>query len=197
MTITASPLTWPTFRPRTPYDRRRRNAFQVSSVDTGIREVAREVRLLGGKGMIISTNLPTRRDGFPYSGVAEPKDPGVAVYFTLRGKDYCFACDTHSKVAHNLRAVAKTIEAIRGIERWGSGSMVEQAFTGFEALPNPDRGRTWREVLGLPNSGQLTAQQVESAYRQLRSATHPDRGGSSSAFIAVQDAYDRAMRELA
>jgi len=49
----------------------------------------------------------------------------------------CLACDRWDKVQDNIYAIAMTIEPLRGIERWGSGSMVEQAFTGFFALPAP------------------------------------------------------------
>lgn len=47
----------------------------------------------------------------------------------------CFACEKWQDVYGNIYAIGKTIEALRGIERWGTGDMVEQAFTGFVALP--------------------------------------------------------------
>ena len=60
----------------------------------------------------------------------------------------CFACDKWRDVYDNIYAIGKTIEALRGIERWGTGDMVEQAFTGFVALPSPKS--PW-EILGVPS----------------------------------------------
>jgi hypothetical protein len=48
----------------------------------------------------------------------------------------CFACDRWDSVADNVQAIRKTIEALRGIERWGTGDMVQRAFAGFVALPS-------------------------------------------------------------
>ena len=49
-----------------------------------------------------------------------------------------------------MQAIAKTIEALRGINRWGTGDMMEAAFKGFSALPAPDTNKPWREVLDTP-----------------------------------------------
>lgn len=87
-----------------------------------------------------------RQDGFPYPKQALPADKGVAIYFTLNSRQMCFACDRWDKVQDNIYAIAMTIEALRGIERWGSGSMVEQAFTGFVALPAP---KSPHDILGV------------------------------------------------
>jgi len=100
-------------------------------------QVLHEIKLLGGSSPIISTNIPLRKDGVPYATYREPRDQGVAAYFTLKRRQMCFARDRWETISENMQAVSKTIEALRGIERWGSGSMVEQAFTGFVALPAP------------------------------------------------------------
>lgn len=42
---------------------------------------------------------------------------GVAVYFTLKGQQFCFACDHWDEIKDNMQAIHKTIEALRGIER--------------------------------------------------------------------------------
>lgn len=41
-----------------------------------------ELRLLGAKGLVVSTNVELRLDGLPYSESRHIADPGVAVYFT-------------------------------------------------------------------------------------------------------------------
>src|SRR5262245_54177038 len=94
-----------------------------------------------------SCPLTFRCDGTACStpGNGSRRTGGSAVYFTHKGRQMCFACDRWDKMEDNLHAVSKTIEALRGIERWGTGEMVQQAFTGFVALP----GNSPWEVLGL------------------------------------------------
>lgn len=189
----AYPLYWPVGRKRTQY--RETSRFGLSFARARD-DVAREVKLLGGRDLILSTNIPLRRDGLPYAGVAQPQDPGVAVYFTYKGKQFCFACDRWRKVEDNMRAIALTVEALRGIARWGTGDMLEAAFTGFVALPDPQRARTWREVLGFPPGRIPPVGEIDSNYRVLRSRHHPDKGGDGRLFHEVQTAYAAARREL-
>lgn len=189
----AYPLTWPAGRPRTKRTERSRFGVKFS---TARNQIVNSIRLLGGKAMILSTNIPTKRDGLPYAIQTQPDDTGVAVYFTYKGKQMCFACDRWNKVEDNLRAVALTIEGLRGIARWGTGDMMEAAFTGFTALPNPDRTISWMEVLGFAAGSVVTLDDAESAYKRLRSAHHPDKGGSADQFNAVQQAYEQARKHF-
>jgi hypothetical protein len=177
----AYPLQWPGGRPRTTYPQASRFKTAFTKVK---RQCVAEIAALGGKDAIISTNIPTRQDGLPYSNYRIPQDKGVAVYFTLKGKQMCFACDRWDKVEDNLQAIHKTIEALRGIERWGSGSMVEQAFTGFLALPAP---RSAHEVLGVAlGAGE---DEIRKAYRDKVKIHHPDAGGSAAAMQEITSAY--------
>lgn len=147
-------------------------------------------RLGASAPVIISTNLRTRLDGLPAGGQAEPSDPGVAVYFLLNGVETCVAIDRFTRVADNLRAVARTIEALRGIERWGGASLLATAFTGFQGLPAP--GETsepaWWVTLGVDeNAAQET---IEAAGRRLVAAHHPDKGGDAEEFKRVVAAWN-------
>lgn len=182
----AYPLTWPQGRPRTKWPEASR--FDAT-LGAAVKDVQHEVALLGGVDLIISSNLATRRDGLPYANSAQPDDRGVAVYFTLKKRPMCFACDRWRKVEENMRAIAKTIDALRGIERWGSGQMVEQAFTGFLSLPAPEQ--PW-QVLGLPDS-HCTRQQIEAAYRELAMKHHPDRGGDQYEMARINAARDALL----
>ena len=58
--------------------------------------------------------------------------------------EHVLACDRWDRPEHNLRAIAKHVEAIRGQERWGVGS-VAQAFRGYQALPSRATGKPWWE----------------------------------------------------
>lgn len=185
----AFPLTWPMGRPRAKYTH---SSNFRTALGKAIQEVRNEVARLGGAKLIISSNLPLRRDGIPYANASQPTDRGVAVYFTYKKRPMCFACDRWTKVEDNMWAIAKTIDALRGIERWGSGEMVEQAFTGFIALPAPEQ--PW-QVLGL--SSHATRDEVEDAYRKLAMKHHPDRGGDPQEMARINAARDALLQSLA
>jgi hypothetical protein len=61
---TAYPLQWPDGRPRTPAHRRTKAAFSTTFAVARDNLVA-EVRRLGGRNLVISTNVPLRQDGLP------------------------------------------------------------------------------------------------------------------------------------
>lgn len=146
---------------------------------------------MGGSYLVISSDMVLRRDGLPYAQQKHPDDPGVAVYFLRKGKQMTFACDRWDKVHDNLYAIAKTINAIRAIERWGSSDMMERAFAAFEALPGPSEPSAfWRSVLGM--EGEPTRAQVDEAYRARAKAAHPDRGGSREEWDRLAAAYEVA-----
>ena len=165
----AFPLQWPAGKRRITSPRR--SNFR-STHSAACRFVLTEIRRLGGTLPVISTNIPLLLDGLPYAKYRTPDDRGVAVYFTYRGQQMCFACDKWDVVHDNIYAVGKTIEALRGVERWGTGEMVQQAFTGFVALPS---NSPW-EVLGLKPGA--SAAGIEAAYRDRAKRCHPDVGGS-------------------
>ncbi len=202
MAIEAYPLQWPVGRPRTERWARERSNFETTFARARD-DITREVALLtnqstrwGGIDVVISTNTPLRRDGLPLAGQKNPDDPGVAVYFSYKQKPMSFACDRWDKIEDNMRAIVKTIEALRGIARWGTGDMLEAAFTGFVALPAPGVS-TWRSVLGFsPGAQPIGPDGLKQAYRVAASAAHPDKGGSHDRMTAVNLAYEQAQQEL-
>jgi DnaJ-like protein len=185
---TAFPLTWPAGLPRTAWHHRKRAAFK-QSIKSATDFLKDEVRRMDGRYPVISSGMELRRDGLPYAQQRQPADPGVAVYFLRKGKQMTFACDRWDRVHDNLYAIAKTIEAIRGIERWGSSDMMERAFAAFEALPAP-RKAAWWEILGV--SATAARATIEAAYREKAKAVHPDRGGSREAWDSLASAYEDA-----
>jgi hypothetical protein len=183
------PLTWPPGWPRTPDHRRGHSPFKVTP-DKAYRELVQELERLGARNVIVSSNLKLRQDGFPYASQPRHNDEGIAVYFTRKGVEMALACDKFAKREANMRAITKTIDAIRGIERWGSSDMMERAFTGFTALPSSSE--SWWGILGVePNARRV---EIDAAYRRRRSEAHPDRGGDADSFDAVQRAYEQATR---
>lgn len=146
------------------------------------------------ESIIISTNIPVRKDGLPRSGFRKPDDPGVAVYFELDGRPYCLPCDKWDRVEDNLAAVAAHIAALRGIERWGVGE-AHDVYTGFKALPENTLtdAQIWKRLglSGKPDSWE----EVKDAYRRRSQIDHPDKpSGSHEAFTELKDAYERALQ---
>jgi hypothetical protein len=191
--IDAHPLTWPAGWPRT--NSPKRSSFGKYTFEQSRRDVLRQLRLLRASDIIISSNLKLRQDGWPYSNQRQPDDAGIAVYFKLNGEDQCIPCDKWWTVEENLRAISKTIDAIRGLERWGAKEMVNAAFRGFKALPasgdsTPSNQRNWFDVLEVSPNASWDV--IEAAYRKLLHKVHPDKGGSVTAFYELQDAFKQA-----
>lgn len=186
----AHPLAWPAGRPRTKRAELARFGTSRARARDGLMN---ELRLLAAKQIVLSTNVPLRRDGLPYASLREPDDTGVAVYFLWKGRQKCFTCDRWDKVQDNLQAVRLTIAAFRGLDRWGTGDMVEAAFVGFDALPAP-AGTMWHEILGV--SVEATRDEIELAFRRKASEAHPDTGGSHAAMTAVNEARKVGLRAL-
>lgn len=181
------PLDWPAGWKRTASPKRA--PFKVSPAQAE-RDLLAELRMMGAKRVIISTNRRVNRDGSFSAARQLVYDPGVAVYFTRGARDVVLACDQYHEIHANLRAIGKTIEALRGIERWGASDMLERAFTGFEALPAPEQ---WWQVLGVPAAA--TREEINRAWREAARRAHPDQGGSDAAMARVNAARDRGLAE--
>lgn len=191
---TAYPLQWPEGKPRTPPHKRMPARFSSAGRELSVAEANTrlydEARRLGLRTFVLSTNVELKADGWPRSGARNPDDPGAAFYFTLKGRPHCLPCDRWNRVADNIAAIAKHIEATRAIERYGVGDLAAQ-FTGFLALP-PSK-RPWRDVLG---KGINTLAQAEAVYRQLARERHPDQGGSDAMMAELNVAIANARLEL-
>lgn len=199
--ITNFPLYWPNNQPRTEPSKRKRAAFSTRSsrfsygparkhsVAESAGELEAEIRRMGGKNMVISSNLKVKANGMPYSSQHAPDDPGVAVYFEWHKLNPVFPCDKRLSVEDNLWAIVKHIEALRGQERWGVGSL-DQAFAGYAQLPDPD-AKEWREVLFVPRDSDNET--IRRQYITLAKQYHPDAGGDPILFDQIRKAYDLAM----
>jgi hypothetical protein len=192
MTVESYPLHWPAGRPRTPRNQISYSRFSPGNRAQEVRSVQDELWRLGAKNVIVSTNVRLRRDGLPYAGDKAPDDQGVAVYFDYLGGQKCFACDRWETVEENLRAIFKSIEAIRGLDRWGSKSFVDAAFTGFAALPSPEMQKPWWEVLGIDRHA--GKDEIRSAYRRKSMELH-QAGASETAQVDLNIARDRGLEQ--
>lgn len=194
MSTQSFPLLWPPAWPRTKYPQHARFDTPQGAAQSGI---LRELSLLGATNVVISTNIELRRDGLPYAKqLRADEDRGVAVYFSLDGQQQCIPCDKWSTIADNMQAIRKTIEALRGLDRWGAKEMVNAAFRGFKALPEsgtivtPYTPRPWHEVLQVAPNADWDV--IEAAYKRLLHKVHPDKGGSEAEFMDLQEAFKQA-----
>ena len=189
----AYPLYWPEGWPRAKSHQVKRARFGDHSVAEGRRVIADQVRLFGGRDLIVSSNLELRLDGNPRSNQRQPADRGVAIFFKRAGQDMALACDIYTTVEDNLWALCRTLDALRQIERDGSPSLINRAFKGFAALPDPDR-REWWDVLGVARTA--NDEEIKRAYFLLAKQYHPDNSitGNPDTFRQLQTAYEQAMK---
>lgn len=215
--VTAHPLCWPGGWRRTKPEERTGSRFCRMTYDGGNGWKSRKKLTLASardallselrhvaddeRSIIVSTNIPVRADGLPRSGSAGMKrdDPGVAVYFRQNGRDVAMACDKFHEIPDNIAAIGKTLEAMRGIKRWGAAELLDRAFRGFQALPPgtppPPEDRPWWEVLNVPKEG-ATRWLVKVTRDALASQLHPDKGGDAVKMAEVNRAYEDALKEL-
>lgn len=135
---------------------------------------------MGGKNVVLSSNYTL--------GCENPKDSGVVAYFHWDGVELAIPCDRWLRVEHNVQAIALTIEAMRGMERWGAKHMIKSMFTGFKQISNGSE-LPWWEILEVSQSS--TPDFVTAQYRRLAKLHHPDTGGDRETFLKVQSAYER------
>lgn len=182
--ISAYPLHWPLGWPKT---QNRQQARFKTTLEGALRNLKREIELMSGEKLVLSSNYTL--------GAVNPKEPGVVAYFTWVEEKYpqrketeiAIPCDRWNRIEDNVQAIALTVEAMRGMERWGAKHMIKAMFTGFKALPN---GEDWRRVLGVSEG--CTAAVIKAAYNDLAKKHHPDKGGNHDDFVRIQRAYETA-----
>ena len=188
--IEAFPLHWPIgySRSKEQIDSR----FKVT-MDRAQKFLHAEIDRLNATDLIVSSNIPVRKDGMMYSDWMRRiiDDPGVAIYFKYKGKDVAMCCDQYKRVYENIYALGKGIEALRGMDRWGVSDFIDRAFSGFKALPESVSTETWCDVLDLPANATYT--QIREAYILKAKTAHPDVGGSAEYFEKVNKAYKQAI----
>lgn len=201
MTQERYPLSWPAGWKRAVS--RQRAAFSTRTyvacgghsrakpldIGDGLDRLQDELGRLGATHVVISTNLRVNRDGSITRNQAMPTDPGVAVYFRVKGQQRCMACDVWTRIPDNMAAVAGTIKALRAVDRYGVGT-VEQAFAGYTAIGHAAAADWWLE-LGV--SPQATCEQIQAAYLAKARQVHPDAGGSHEAMARLNAARDAAI----
>ena len=182
------PLAWPDGWPR---NKSPRNGPFKTPTDKARKKLLSEISLMGGENVVLSTNVPLRNDG-QMRADREPVDAGVAIYFHRNGKGMVFACDSYDSVRENIHALGLTIEALRGIERWGATEMMERAFSGFKQLEAENEGPSWWDTLGV--EPHASVDDIERAFKTSARHAHPDSpGGSHDRMAALNLAREQGL----
>lgn len=147
-----------------------------------------------------------RNDGWPRSSAPKPSKPGVIVSFDVRKGAYIngkwvetvtemsFPCDRFNSWEDNLRAIAKALEALRMVDRYGVTQSGEQ-YKGLARLAAPSTEMGVIEAAmfiagfsSIPKDHILNGA-LEQAYRRAAAVLHPDApGGSHEQFVRLQQA---------
>lgn len=206
-TPTRFPLSWPKDRPRKPWHTRKSGNYKSDGnpITTAVAmdRLDDEVRRLGGRETLLSTNVDTTLSGRPRSGAAQPTDPGVCLYFKLNGKPMVMACDTFDRVEQNIAALAAHIEATRKIDRLGVAT-ADEMMQAFQALPPPSAislpagSKPWREVMGFetnwPPPGHDKDWALHCIRKRYRARAIEANGDADLAELNI--ARDAALKEL-
>lgn len=195
------PLAWPSHRPRKQRADRRRGEFvankRLITMAAAVDKLDDQISRLGGRYPLLSSNVELTMGGRPRADRSPPADPGVCVYFELKGLPMAMACDTYTTVEQNIAAIANHIDAVRRQATYGVAS-AEESLQAFAALPAPGAillgGRTAWQVLGLERGA--SSLQIERAHKRLAAEHHPDRGGSDAAMAELNAARDAALKEV-
>lgn len=193
--VESYPLHWPSDYPRKTEQEKKTSRF-TTTLGRARDFVKDEIRRIGGKDPVISTNIPLKQNGDLRADWSKSRidDSGVAVYFMYNDKQVCLCCDTHHKVWDNLYAVGRAIDALRRIDRDGVSDFLNRTFSGFKAIPQEaSSGKNCWEILGIePVSNRHV---IQEAYKARAKEIHPDvKGGSTEAFCELQEARDQAFK---
>lgn len=189
------PLEWPSHIKPTTH--RSIGPYRVS-LARARDDLYKELELFGATKVVISSNARLRLDGKLAASqpILQPSTSGVAVYFTKNDEKYVIACDRWVHLQDNIRAVGLTINAMRAIERHGTGGMVASALSGYKAIPAQTGYRDdWWLVLGISNDA--TRDELDTAFRERSKTNHPDVGGDEAAFHRITEAYRAGRSAIA
>lgn len=148
------------------------------------------------------------KSGLPLETLRTESEPGVILEFTRKGKPLSLPCDHFRTWQDNLRALALTLEHLRGADRYGVTQSGEQ-YRGWEALPPPgapaaEQAMTLERALDIIAKWSRVPQHLireipsvrEAAIKEARRAAHPDKGASADIAADVGQAAELLKKEL-
>lgn len=174
---------------------RRYSSFKANYSDTETL-LNRELGMIGAKHAVMHMEIKPsdlRKDG-ELRANARPPGSAVMIAFTHpKMGPLAYPCDTYRDHKDNIRAIAKALEALRMVDRYGVTRNGEQ-YAGWRKLP-PGTGRTeggmtddvaFQLLARLSDYAEKNIRANRTTYvaARLRAAwkVHPDHGGSTVAF---------------
>jgi hypothetical protein len=186
------PLSWPQGYPET--EQRQESKF-ICTFAQARNGIFTQLDRLGVNEFFISCNVKRNKAGQLVEGRLIYDNPGVAVYFTYKNEERVIACDKWKYIHENMRAVEKTIEAIRALERWGCSDIITRAMGNMKALAENagSSNGAWWLILEVEQTA--TAAEIKEAHRRLSKLYHTDNRitGDKDKFIRVQSAFQQAI----
>ncbi|RCK68302.1 hypothetical protein DT076_16785 [Desertihabitans brevis] len=158
-----------------------------------VRLLEREVELMQGRGLVVQIDL--READFRLDGNVRAKatvaTPRVRVLFDTPDGTIVFQAGRYTRWRDNVRAVGLSLEALRGVERWGAiqggaqykGLLQLEAGGGMSTDDAVALLRQWAPYSEVPANASY-----ESLWRRARANAHPDRSHDPDAFHAVIEA---------
>lgn len=189
----AYPLLWAMGRQRTD---QRQSVRSHVSLARATDDLLYELQLLDAVDIVISCNVKPLKQfpGYP-ERYEMPDDPGVAVYFTVNGIPYIFACDAFEAVQGNVRDIGQLLREKRMLSQLHQCASIDREFAGYKAAVVPveasPRRKPWWKVLYVSPEAPLAV--VEAAYRGLARIVHSDLTQHSD--DAAMAALNRAIEE--
>lgn len=181
------------------------NGYHRDEVPLGdtLQLLERELKALGCRDEAVLQVAVRERDIRLDGGIradAKPEHPGVILNFKSRHGELSYACDTFRSWTSNLRAIAKGLEALRLVDRYGVGNGAQ--YTGYRALgagtPMPAASEMSVEQAARfiadhawPDAEvdeQEVIDDLDAAYKLAAKQLHPDAGGNDADFQRLQEA---------
>jgi len=183
-------IDWPAWAERTPASERERTSKYSVTLNSAMTDLRDELLdRVGADDWRLSTAAPHRkRDGLPYAD-SNPDDPGVAVRWSMDGRQYCVACDRYSDLRDNTRTLGLYVAEKRKM----GGRPVETGQDEFATarLPSGEEDDDDVIVAGPPSTSMTDAvaadllgvspdspeRVVSTAFQERIKDGHPDQGG--------------------
>lgn len=163
----------------------------------------REVVALAGKDLVLGVDIAEqdlRLDG-TLRAKARAASPAVEVAFSSKHGPMLYRCDRYRSRYYNqgpdwqqnVRAIAKTLECLRAVDRYGAADSGEQyrGYRQIAATATVDVQGTREQlakIAGIEIAGiELSDESDKALIAHARRAAHPDRGGSAAAWHAVEE----------
>lgn len=192
-----------------------RNCNVRASYSRAMRALEDELRRINATDAVIEAGFDPcdiRQDGMPRAS-ARPKCATVRITFTKGKLPLSFVCGGHADWVQNVYLIAKTLECLRAVDRYGCNQAAEQ-YTGWAALPAgrgaieagewASRFEAARFIVEVAKEGRMDPKRDQVSvtacmnseaslrdwYRLAAGVAHPDQGGNTDLMAKVNRARE-------